>query len=969
MKTVQMVSWSCNDHFGDRGFVVRGYGRDCQGTQTCLEIEGYKPHLLLFVGNTPFFTFRTVALMINDMKKRGKREFEKCEASFVMMKKLYGYSSLRSEKFLKLSFTSLWARNQATRTFDGLSEGDQWKLQAYDCDLPPVLSMLHERSILPCGWVAFEEDDCSSVQEERGCITHVVDYRQLRHHEENVIVPLRILSFDIECLSHVSYMTGDSIFPDVNNPMDTVSQIGISLWIFGTDASQVHERVLVLDDDLKWFGTQETYCHSVDSSIHSDGGHLESKEQDGPGTVRNIMIQPYGNERELLLGFARTVSELGADLLVGYNIFGFDWEYIYKRCKMHNIVPEFVNEISRNNLDPRDLKRCDSFFISKNLSTSAYGDNQFKLINVPGRIPLDLFVMVKKEHKLDSYKLDEVAFRFIGERKHDLKPSELFKALMQSKESCLRAAEYCVQDATLVIRLIKRLSTIPNLVEMSNITRVCADMVILRGQQIKVYSLVCEQAMRHGYAIVHGRKKADGDEDNQQQYSGATVLEPMRGKYMEDFVTVLDFASLYPSLVIAYNLCYSTLLSDHRRMPSDDDDHNIEGIRVDQERTHFFVREKVRKGLLPQILTTLWERRKEVKKAMKECDKNEEERIAVLNGRQLAIKISMNSLYGFTGALVGYLPCVPIAESITALGRMHIETARSKVLELYPSCQVLYGDSDSIYVMFGKQRNDEGNRGDQLSKVFEISKEAERSLNDFFRKPVEIEFEKVYGPFILLSKKRYMAMAYEKPVLSNAHVEYKGVSIIRRDFCRFTRTTLDEAMRYVLGERDIRGAYEYISNMTRELLMGHVDADELVMSKSLGAKYSKPDATNPMPHVAVAVKMKKRDPNNYPKSGERVRFIFTVNGERLLKDRAEDPEYVKENGLDIDYLYYIDNQMLKPAKEIFDMLLAPEKFDPYRYVKKNIFNLQKFRSAVERKTNNRKRGQMEITSFFCNSKK
>ena len=124
------------------------------------------------------------------------------------------------------------------------------------------------------------------------------------------------------------------------------------------------------------------------------------------------------------------------DILVGYNIFGFDYEYLYERTRFHKINDDFVRILSRRYLSSKE--RTDFYYSTRRLASNAYGDNTFKMTNIPRRMSLDLYVLIKKEHKLESYKLDDVADLFINQHKNDLKPAELFQSLKTSKELWLR---------------------------------------------------------------------------------------------------------------------------------------------------------------------------------------------------------------------------------------------------------------------------------------------------------------------------------------------------------------------------------------------------------------------------------------------------------------------------------------------------------------------------------------------------
>lgn len=174
-------------------------------------------------------------------------------------------------------------------------------------------------------------------------------------------------------------------------------------------------------------------------------------------------------------------------------------------------------------------------------------------------------------------------------------------------------------------------------------------------------------------------------------YEGATVIEPKRGFYRDPIAT-LDFSSLYPSIMMAHNLCYSTLLDPKMRSKLSEDEY---------EKTpngDYFVRQSVKKGLLPLILEELISARKRAKKDLESA--TDPFVRAVYDGRQLALKVSANSVYGFTGAQEGMMPCLAISSSVTAFGRVMIHKTRDLVLDKYKDCDVIYGDTDSVMVKF-----------------------------------------------------------------------------------------------------------------------------------------------------------------------------------------------------------------------------------------------------------------------------
>ena len=309
-----------------------------------------------------------------------------------------------------------------------------------------------------------------------------------------------------------------------------------------------------------------------------------------------------------------------------------------------------------------------------------------------------------------------------------------------------------------------KLSCLENYTEMARVTGVPFNFLLSRGQQIKFISQLFRKALEQRL-VIPNLKSQPSDE----QYEGATVIEPTRGYYDVPIAT-LDFASLYPSIIQAHNLCYTTLL-DKRQVEQfglvRDDDYIV------TPNGDMFVTAKQRKGLLAQILEELLAARKQAKRELAQA--TDPFRKAVLNGRQLALKVSANSVYGLTGATTGKLPCLPISMSTTAFGRQMIERTKQEGEDKYTTAngyeadaEVIYGDTDSVMVKFGCR---------DLKTAMELGAEAANFVTEKFVKPIKLEFEKVrsydrpraeltsqvYFPYLLINKKRYAGLYWTKP--------------------------------------------------------------------------------------------------------------------------------------------------------------------------------------------------------------
>ncbi|OWR45213.1 DNA polymerase delta catalytic subunit [Danaus plexippus plexippus] len=440
--------------------------------------------------------------------------------------------------------------------------------------------------------------------------------------------------------------------------------------------------------------------------------------------------------------------------------------------------------------------------------------------------------------------------------------------------------------------------------EMARVTGVPLLCLLTRGQQIKVVSQLLRKSKGAGYLMP--AYHSQGSED---QFEGATVIEPKKG-YYADPISTLDFASLYPSIMMAHNLCYTTLVPPNIQKEIN---LNSDDVTVTPS-NNMFVKAHKRKGLLPEILESLLAARKKAKADLKE-EKDPLKR-SVLDGRQLALKISANSVYGFTGAQVGKLPCLEISGSVTAYGRTMIEFTRAEVEKKYTKSNgykedavVIYGDTDSVMVKFGVKT---------LEESMELGREAAEFVTSKFVKPIKLEFEKVYYPYLLINKKRYAGLYFTKPEKYDK-MDCKGIETVRRDNCPLISNMMSTCLQKLLIDRDPDGAINYAKQMISDLLCNRIDISQLVITKEL----TKNDYAAKQAHVELANKMKKRDAGTAPKLGDRVPYVLcsaAKNTPAYMK--AEDPIYVLENSVPIDFNYYLENQLSKPLLRIFEPILG-----------------------------------------------
>lgn len=560
------------------------------------------------------------------------------------------------------------------------------------------------------------------------------------------------------------------------------------------------------------------------------------------------------------------------------------------------------------------------------------GKREFKQITMSGRIAFDLMVAFKTGmKKYRSYSLNAIASINLGDQKEDVHHSIIADLWRKDDAGRSRLCSYCYKDALLVIRLMNKLSFLTQYAEMARVCGIPMSYLISKGQQIKVMGQLLRKTRKENYIVPY--IPVPKDKKNLESYIGAIVIPPVR-KFHNTPVSTLDFNSLYPSIMMAHNLCYTTLIQKQEAETNfSPDDYTITPAG------HYFLKSKIRQGLLPSILDSLLGARKIAKKDMayagkmaKECEENEDEaenwrfKYSVQDGRQLALKISANSVYGFTGATIGKLPCIPISSSVTTFGRQMIELTKKivedeftakKIKERYDKdvngdARVIYGDTDSVMIIFHVKT---------IAEAMDMGKKAVDIVNKSFIKPINLAFEKVYYPYLLINKKRYIGGYWETSSEKMDKVDAKGVESVRRDNCQLVSETIKTVSNILMSERDTEKAVQYAKNVISELLKGNIDPSKLVISK--GYTKEAEEYKSKQAHIELVKRIRERTPDQAPKIGDRIPYIVVpgLKGSRAF-EKVEDPVYALENEISVDVHYYLENQLKKPLIRIFAPILG-----------------------------------------------
>jgi DNA polymerase elongation subunit (family B) len=968
---LQPCDWYEHD---DRGkYVVDVFGRTDTQKVVCLRITGFKPYF--YVDGQPDLN---VAYEAANRKngagqywyKVSKRVPEYSAPTLSKVEKydvFAGFSEFKKKTVYKVTCDSL-------AIFRGAKTG--WKyIQQYESNLPPFLRLFHDRHLGPASPLKVDKVSVLDIPLDENEVPqysvdefYTCDFKSVSAAEASI--PMLVGCYDLEMYS------ASGLFPQ--HEKDPIIQIGISYRWSHKMLDPALRIVYVLGDVA-------------------------------PSDEEGVEFVSCATEQELLTTFMDEVKENNPDILCGYNIFGFDDAYLEGRAQKLGI--DF------------DLSRKKAGWGEKNFETKKFelasGKYDLRFMTLRGRLGLDLLLNMRREHSLDSFKLDNVAGVFLkdkvvkyengristkstrglrtgnyvtfvvvgntadpyreGEKyavtSVDAKGftiatgSDLFNDLSESERKNLewtfakddvdaqelfhlhahggpegraRIAKYCIQDCDLVLTLMAKLDTIVNARGMADVCKVPMEYVLRRGQGIKIFSAVLYYASQRDQ-ILRVQESLDGDTG----YEGAIVISPKIGMYLDQPISVLDFNSLYPTNMIAYNISPDTLVSvrvfdsDGNRLDSQCEGYKkdafakleeagyvLDEIEYDNKQDDKIVgktictyaqrkdNDEISIGVLPKTLEILLKKRKEFKEKMEDVEQYDEAQRSVFNGLQLAYKVVANSVYGQTGSRTSPIRKLCVAASTTAAGRKALGIAR-RVVETEFGAEVVYGDTDSIFVRFPTK---------DLAESIRLGIDAGKRITSQCRRPYKIAYEKTFYPFILFCRKRYVGMMYEEDPTIKPKRKSMGIVLKRRDNAPIVKDVFGGALDILMQDRDVKAAQKFVNQKLLDILENRIPLEKYIVTKSLRDDYKNPEQ---IAHRVLADRMAKRDPGTAPKVGDRIAFVYVAENSKAAKqgDRIEEVGYVRKNGLTPDAKFYITNQVKSPVAQLFALCI--DQLDGY----------------------------------------
>ena len=616
------------------------------------------------------------------------------------------------------------------------------------------------------------------------------------------------------------------------------------------------------------------------------------------------------------------VRRCDPDILTGYEIQNSSWGYLMKRAKLQYDI-NYAEHLSR--IIPKHSRALHE------KENDAWGTMKHSSIHIPGRIVLNVWRLIRKSMNVTSYTLENSVFHVLHERTPKFDQSLLLSWYQQDMIGRCKVLNYYSKRTIYNLALLDKTETINQsrfvklTSEFARIYGIDLYSVIIRGSQYKVEAVLARITRPENY-VMFSPSRPDVSHMKAPECL-ALNMEPITRLYTSP-VAVLDFQSLYPSIVIAYNYCYSTLIGRVSTISEKSklgclDVYEISKDELLSIQDHVnispngcvFVKEYIRKGVLGRMLIEIIDTRQMIKSSMKLY--NGRNRLSrILDAKQLGLKLLANVTYGYTSATFsGRMPCIEIADAIVQSGRESLEQS----IELINKCKVwnnsvvVYGDTDSVFVQLLNTAKEQ---------AFEIGNEISNAVTSRNPYPVKLKFEKIYLPSLLLAKKRYCGFMYEQINDKEPVFDAKGIETVRRDGCPAVQKILESCIKILFRTKDLSQVKAYLYDQWSKILLGKASIQNFFIAKEVKLGHYKSELLPPGAHLSVQ-KMEK-DTNAEPEYGERVPYLVAHRGiqNRLIDNVILPKEFLEDPNAILNGEYYIMKQIIPPLERVFNLVGA-----------------------------------------------
>ncbi|KAG5354785.1 DNA polymerase zeta catalytic subunit [Yarrowia sp. B02] len=618
------------------------------------------------------------------------------------------------------------------------------------------------------------------------------------------------------------------------------------------------------------------------------------------------------SECEMVGHLQKTVENFDPDILTGFEVQDSSWGYLMDRCKTM--------------VYPCEFGRVHKHKMSSKIDT--WGSRKASGVKVVGRHVLNLWRMIRGEVALLKYTLENIVFHVLHERIPFYTHDALTEMCLGSLSDRKLLMQYKCSRSNYNLRLLSTLEIVARTAEQARVVGIDFSSVYTRGSQYKVESFLARLTKSENFMLASPSREQVGQQNALECI--ALVMEPESRLYTSP-VLVLDFQSLYPSVIMAHNYCYSTCLGKVSDFEKDGNTLGTEKLLYKPSLVKrmltkddvtispnglVFVKPHIRVSILARMLGEILETRFMVKDTAK-LDRDNVSFQRLNHNRQLALKLVANVTYGYTSAsFSGRMPCAEIADAIVQSGR---ETLEKCIDVIHGSdkwaAKVVYGDTDSLFVCLPGRTKDE---------AFKIGAEIANTITTANPAPMKLQFEKVYLPCMLISKKRYVGYKWEYSKQMYPIFEAKGIETVRRDGTPAAQKIEEKALRILFDTADLSLVKSYLYEQWTKILTGKVSIQDFCFAKEVKLGNYKEGGILPAGAKISAEKMAV-DMRFEPQYKERIPYVVVAGPPKSrLIDRCVSPEELLQNpnSLTLDADYYIQKTLIPPLDRFFNCIGA-----------------------------------------------
>ncbi|EME41473.1 hypothetical protein DOTSEDRAFT_176630 [Dothistroma septosporum NZE10] len=614
------------------------------------------------------------------------------------------------------------------------------------------------------------------------------------------------------------------------------------------------------------------------------------------------MIKMERNEAALLSMLLAIIGNHDPDAIIGHRLDDVDFNILLSRMRDRK-TPGWhrIGRLKRGDWPKNVGKGGGSFYVERHLAA--------------GRLLCDLANDMGKSimTNCQSWSLDEMVGLYLDGTRKEI-DNERALAMAATPEGLLNFVKMCEIDTYYIAAIALKRQLLPLTKVLTNLAgnswaRTLSGTRAERNEYILLHEFyrnkyICPDKV-FGKGAANKRLEEDNpegeegdDKKKKDKFKGGLVFEPEKGLY-DNFILVMDFNSLYPSIIQEYNICFTTV----NRSEITEEDEKIPEVPDDTSN----------KGILPRLIRTLVSRRREVKKLMKDKSTTEDQR-NTWDVKQQALKLTANSMYGCLGYTKSRFYARPLAALTTSKGREILQSTKD-LAESAHALRVIYGDTDSVMV---------NTNADNILDAIKMGKEFQKSVNEKYEL-LEIEIDHIFRRLLLHAKKKYAAiqMVEADGGVWKEKLDVKGLDMKRREYCQLSKDTSKELLNYLLSGEESEVAvskiHDYLRSLGEKMRQHAIPPHKYTIYTQLGKDPKEYPNSNSMPAVQVA--LKKIAKGKPVKAKDVMAFVIcgnsAGNNETAAKNAYElDEVMAKDSGLVPDVDYYLHKQILPPVERL-----------------------------------------------------